>query len=72
MMTEIGEQNNTTVEWHTKQGVTKNEQILAAKVQQKKIKAADARALLDKYGAKSVSALDPQYFDAVLEEASSM
>ena len=46
--------------------------ILAAKVQQKKIKAADARALLDKYGAKSVSALDPQYFDAVLEEASSM
>lgn len=46
--------------------------ILAAKVQQKKIKAADARALLDKYGAKSVSTLDPQYFDAVLEEASSM
>ena len=45
--------------------------ILAAKVQQKKIKAADARALLDKYGAKSVSTLDPQYFDAVLEEASS-
>lgn len=46
--------------------------ILAAKVQQKKIKAADARALLDKYGAKSVSTLDPRYFDAVLEEASSM
>ena len=46
--------------------------ILAAKVQQKKIKAADARALLDKYGAKSVSTLDPQFFDAVLEEASSM
>ena len=46
--------------------------ILAAKVQQKKIKAADARALLDKYGAKSVSTLDPQFFDAVLEEVSSM
>ena len=46
--------------------------ILAAKVQQKKIKAADARALLDKYGAKSVSSLEPKYFDAVLEEASSM
>ena len=46
--------------------------ILAAKVQQKKIKAADARALLDKNGAKSVSTLDPRYFDAVLEEASSM
>lgn len=46
--------------------------ILAAKVQQQKIKAADARALLDKYGAKSVSTLDPQFFDAVLEEASSM
>ena len=46
--------------------------ILAAKVQQKKIKAADARALLDKYGAKSVSTLDPRYFDPVLEEASSM
>ena len=46
--------------------------ILAAKVQQKKIKAADAKALLEKYGAKSVSTLDPQYYDAVLEEASSM
>lgn len=46
--------------------------ILAAKVQQKKIKAADAKALLEKYGAKSVSRLDPQYYDAVLEEASSM
>jgi len=46
--------------------------ILAAKVQQKKIKAADARALLDKDGAKSVSSLEPKYFDAVLEEASSM
>ena len=46
--------------------------ILSAKVQQKKIKAADAKALLEKYGAKSVSTLDPQYYDAVLEEASSM
>ena len=46
--------------------------ILAAKVQQKKIKAADAKALLEKYGAKSVSTLDPQYYDTVLEEASSM
>ena len=46
--------------------------ILSAKVQQKKIVAADARALLEKYGAKSMSALDPQYYDAVLEEASSM
>ena len=46
--------------------------ILAAKVQQKKIKAADAKALLQKYGAKSVSTLDSQYYDAVLEEASSM
>lgn len=46
--------------------------ILTAKVQQKKIKAADAKALLEKYGAKSVSTLDPQYYDAVLEEASSM
>ena len=46
--------------------------ILSAKVQQKKIKAADAKALLEKYGAKSVSTLNPQYYDAVLEEASSM
>lgn len=46
--------------------------ILSAKVQQKKIKAADAKALLEKYGAKSVSTLSPQYYDAVLEEASSM
>lgn len=46
--------------------------ILSAKVQQKKIKAADAKALLEKYGAKSVSTLDPQYYDTVLEEASSM
>ena len=30
------------------------------------------KALLEKYGAKSVSTLDPQYYDAVLEEASSM
>jgi len=46
--------------------------ILSAKVQQKKIKAADAKALLEKYGAKSVSTLGSQYYDAVLEEASSM
>ena len=46
--------------------------ILAATVQQKKITAADARALLDRYGAKSVSTLEPLYFDVVLVEASSM
>ena len=46
--------------------------ILTAKVRQKRIKSEDARTLLEKYGAKSVSALDPQYYDAVLEEASGM
>ena len=46
--------------------------VLTAKVQKKMIKAADARALLEKYGAKSVSSLEPKYYDAVLEEASSM
>ena len=46
--------------------------ILTAKVKQKKIQSADARALLEKYGATSVSKLDPKYYDAFLEEASSL
>ena len=46
--------------------------ILTAKVKQKKIQAADAKALLEKYGATSVSKLDPKYYDAFLEEASSL
>jgi len=46
--------------------------ILSVKDQQKKIKAADAKSLLEKYGAKSLSTLNPQDYDAVLEEASSM
>ena len=46
--------------------------ILTAKVKQKKIQAADAKALLEKYGATSVSKLDHKYYDAFLEEASSL
>lgn len=46
--------------------------VLTTKVKQKMITSADAKALLEKYGAKSVSTLDPQYYDVVLEEASSM
>jgi hypothetical protein len=46
--------------------------ILTTKVKQKKIQSADARALLEKYGATSVSKLDPKYYDAFLEEASSL
>lgn len=46
--------------------------VLTTKVKQKMITSADAKALLEKYGAKSVSTLDPRYYDVVLEEASSM
>ena len=43
--------------------------VLAAKVMDKRIRPADARALLERFGAKSVSTLAPEHYDAVYQEA---